>query len=546
MKGTCAAKWLLAVAPLAACQPSGGGNSNPPPDPVLNAVLIPGPRITFARPGATGFEVLPSSAVILRLTSAWPLDGERVEVTLTPFTGGGPRVGPLAWVRRDDNARKATLASVGYIETVVDGFGYSVILTPPPAFLTGTGFDIALRTSQGGTAASPAAYSQYLSVGVRPRVARVPPSAVFFDCNLSHGGVGNWNHTCKNGSSIVARDVALEGWLRGPSPNYFGGNNDPIWVEDWHYDFGPDPDFIEQMYGPNGAFSALGDNSLASAVIVGNPPGTIADGIRMSDLSATGQPIGITVNSFLQPDNRPDATDVTDNTAVMKAELNAWHSMDQDSPRCGAWLGFCRHWIGRGPPPSAAWIALPQSAYPAGVDATAASNAYWAYDPRLLQQGTPLGAGEYVRMVGTLWQDADHAGVTRWYNVRPAFGGWMEIHPPDWIVRVNPPAVPKSLRVVELVTGSAAHVVDSRTLTPADTPQPGQVLRCRERIDGRFTWPASVVQHTATVSATDVTVQTTVRAVSAAGASTSQPGRFKAAYILWWEAGAVETSCRAG
>ncbi len=317
-------------------------------------------------------------------------------------------------------------------------------------------------------------------------------------------------------------------------------------MEDWHYDFGPDPDFIEQTYEPSGAFPALGDNSLASAVLVGNPPGTIAAGIRMSDLSATGQSIGITVNSFLQPDNRPDALDLTDNTAVMKAELNAWHSMDQGSPRCGAWLGFCRHWIGRGPPPSAAWIALPQSAYPSGMDATAAGNAFWPYDPRLMQQGSPLGQGAYVRMLGTLWQDTDHAGVTRWSNVKPAFGGWLEIHPPDWIVRVNPPAVPKSLRVVEIVNWSLTAVLDSRTLTPAETQPSGQVLRCRELVDGRFTLPVSVLQHTTTLGATEVTVQTTVcAAVPGSGGTTLlQPGRFKAAYILWWEAGTAEPTCR--
>jgi hypothetical protein len=68
-KRTRAARYLAAAAALAACRSGGGsGGGGAPPDPVLSAVLLPGQRITFARPGPNGYEVLPSASFILRLT----------------------------------------------------------------------------------------------------------------------------------------------------------------------------------------------------------------------------------------------------------------------------------------------------------------------------------------------------------------------------------------------------------------------------------------------------------------------------------------------
>ncbi len=529
---------LVALAVLHACRLPPPA-STPPALPVLNAVLLPGQRLTFARPdGSGGYEALPASSVILRFTSAWPLDGKRVEVTVSPFTGPGGS-STLTWVRRDDALRKQQLASIGYIETVVDGYGYSVILTPPSALRTATGINVALRTSQGGTPSNPAVYSPYTSLLLKPKAARTLPSAVFFDCTeRGGGGVGSWWDTCKNSSSIVARDVVLEGWVRNPAPNCFGGDNDPICVEDWHYDFAPDPDFVEQMYGRAGAFDSLGDRTLESApaLLHGNPPGTTADAMPIADRSTTGQSLGITINSFVQPDNRP-STNPLDSEVVIKAELNAWHVSSQGSPLCGRFLGFCRNWIGRGPPPGADWTGLPQAAYGSNVDATAAGNAFWPYDPRLLRSGQKLEDGEYVRVAGTLWQDADHGGVTRWTSLKPAFGGWFEIHPVDWIVRSTPPTVPKTIRMVEMINWLPTDdFAETRNLAPSNPMPNGAVLRCRELIDGRFADPASVIQHSAVVGTADVVVRTTVSRFMPVPLP-PRPGRFKAAYILWWEQG---------
>lgn len=548
-----AAAFYCAAVMLQGCSPptTGGGTSVTPPEPVLNAVLLPGQHITFARLIADRtYEALPSASVILRLTSKWPLDGERVRVTLAPVSPP-PQPGPLAWVRSDDLPRKQQLANTGYFETIVDGFGYSVVVTPAPSLQTSNGFNLVVTTTAGGTANQPAAESAPIIVTIRPRAARTLPSAVFFDCDASGRGPGNWYNTCKNSSSIVARDVVLQGWLRGPSPNAFGGNNDPIWIEDWHYDFDLDPDFIEQMYGPQGAFLALSDGTLTAptTVLRGNLPG--GPGMQLVDRAAgTGQPIGITVNSFLQPDNRANLDDQVNSEAALKAELNAWHENNQGSPRCVQFFQQCRHWIGRGAPP-AGWIRLTAADYtPWSVDPDAPANTFWPYDPRLSLVGTsPLVPDDYVRVAGTLWQDTDHGGgVGRWTKLRPAMGGWLELHSVDWIARVPGPAVRKLVRIVERINWDAVNdLAETRTLEPASRPDASHVLRCRELVDGRFTWPASIVQHSATVNATNVVVQTTVRrAVMLPGLPGLQPGRFKASYILWWEPGQPETACRQG
>lgn len=264
--------------------------------------------------------------------------------------------------------------------------------------------------------------------------------------------------------------------------------------------------------------------------------------------AGTGQPIGITVNSFLQPDNRANLDDPVNSEAALKSELNAWHENNQGSPRCVEFFQQCRHWIGRGAPP-AGWIRLTAAEYPVSVDQDAPANTSWPYDPRRpLVGSSALVPDDYVRLAGTLWQDTDHGGgVGRWTKLRPAMGAWLELHPVDWIARVPGPAVRRLVRIVEKINWDATDVAETRTLEPVSRPDASQVLRCRELVDGRFTWPASIVQHSTTVNATNVVVQTTVRrAIIQPGLPGLQPGRFKASYILWWEAGQPETACRQG
>jgi hypothetical protein len=184
---------------------------------------------------------------------------------------------------------------------------------------------------------------------------------------------------------------------------------------------------------------------------------------------------------------------------------------------------------------------------PSSVDADAPANTSWPYDPHLPLVGTSqLVADDYVRLAGTLWQDTDHAGRFEWTRLRPPYGGYLELHPVDWIVRVPGPPVRKAVRIVERINWDPADFAETRTLEPVSRPDSSHVLRCRELVDGRFTWPASIVQHSATLNATNVVVQTTVRRAVQLPGLGLQPGRFKAAYILWWETGQPETGCRQG
>jgi hypothetical protein len=132
--------------------------------------------------------------------------------------------------------------------------------------------------------------------------------------------------------------------------------------------------------------------------------------------------------------------------------------------------------------------------------------------------------------------------------LRPALGAWLELHPVDWIVRVPGPAVRKLVRIVERINWHPTNdSSETRTLEPVPRPDANHVLRCRELVDGRFTLPSSIVQHSTTVNETNVVVQTTVRrAILDTTSPGLQPGRFKASYILWWEVGQPETVCRQG
>jgi len=172
----------------------------------------------------------------------------------------------------------------------------------------------------------------------------------------------------------------------------------------------------------------------------------------------------------------------------LHVELNAWHRDATGAP-------FSRHFVGRGKPP-AFWVN------PFADD----PGAFFPFDP-LDPDGTgALRAGDYILMRGTLWQDLVHYGP----NEPPypfdvgAFagqGGWLEMHPPDWVVRVgNPPGgnARETCKWVTLVTddrtGAGKSIVDA--IYPdfaASSPSRFLEVRdIRDSVDQRITLPASV------------------------------------------------------
>ncbi len=540
--GLSRAFWGAAL--VVAC--NGGANSPPTPPitPILEAVLLPGPFLQFSRHilPVDLYEALPSAMVILRMASAYPGDAGRISIALLPV--GGSASTPLAYVAREDQTGKQRLASSGFFEVVVDNAGYSLLVTPSPAARSGSGFDLSVTNSTPNPPAGTNGTSPTLMVKIRPKVARTLPSDVFFDCGESHDEWnGRWTPNCVESESIIAGNFTLQGWVIKPFFNCddtMPGCLHGTWLEDFHYDFIPDVDFIEKYYGTGGVVASIVGNTDAmnNLTVKGNPvaPGP---GVALLDRKPDGTPRGITLNSFVHTGNRSAGS----NVVQIHGELNAWHKDPEGAD-------FSRHWVGRGAPP-AGW---PLHLVAAGDPHHAAwANAFWPFEPTDPEgRLTPLMAGDYVRVTGALWQDVPHeSGVTPtahdapWSFFNPRLGAWIEIHPVDWVERVSPPAVRKTPAIVDAINSDATPAQQTTDLAPEDSRPAGAVLRCRELVDGRLTDMTSVTQHTVTVADDHVQVVVAVERRIVPGTPNPPgptlnailPGRFKAVYVLWWEAG---------
>jgi hypothetical protein len=520
----------------------------PPVDPVLEAVVMPGPWLPFARnrqlPSVV-YEVLPNPNVILLMASKY--DFSKVNVTIKYLSDESST--PLELVERGATDRKLALDEQGFFEFVFDIYRYSVIVTPRKNERAGLGFDLVMvNQAANGTQSAP------LVVRVRPRVMRTLPSDVFFDCGEDFDNIeGRYHRNCKNSESIVGRNITLQGWLIHPFRNCLG----TLCVEDWHYDFVLDPDFIDSMYGRQGTVVAINGTNAAmeSLTTKGNPPDTRLAGLPIRDVSPDGQPRGVTINSFALPLNTVNKVD--DGQLAMIAELNAWHPAAQGQV-------FSRHWWGRGPAPSG-WVTrtVPSD----DPEFAAEGNAFWPFEPAVpdgpgrpgpLGGGPPGTAASYVRITGTLWQDSAHeegAAPTPtnapWSFLDARKGAWLEIHPVDWLERIpkaRPPTkIPWMFQLISYQEGGKTKTAEF------DSPKPssdaGLSLRCRELIDGRLTDMSSVTSHSVTIGTESVTVAVTVSRrlgeVMPGDPPLQQiiPGRFKAAYIVWWDSGPPSTGC---
>jgi hypothetical protein len=345
--------------------------------------------------------------------------------------------------------------------------------------------------------------------------ATIKPSDVFVgtesDCKSYPSVWGGMRPNCQNSANLIRKDVVVAGWLvSAPYVNKYDYG-----VEDIHYNIMLDPNFIDRMYGPGGLSAALDH-----AVYPGNP--YVPDNpLPFEDLDPSGGPRGVDYGSFIIANNDYD----------IHGELNAWHV--NDSGRL-----WTHRFVGRGTAPGG-WrnIAF-------GDD----SDTWWPWDVMNPDgRAASLQKDDYVVMRGALWQDGDHedgekdplnpwnSGYTRGHS------GWTEIHPVDWIVRVNDPGPPvwkSGTKVKALSEERVPYTIDEGIwprhggLDP--TPYVGQPLRVlraydlQEIIDGRFTQISTVLSKHITNHGTAFTVQVT---------GTGTPGvqgRFKASYIATW------------
>jgi hypothetical protein len=406
---------------------------------------------------------------------------------------------------------------------------------PDPAEFNSMGFDWnKIQVVPGG------ALDSYLS---RPFVAlpATKPSAVFFDVQDKWSLGIRWSGNTKSSRGIVqhaghqARNVMVAGWCSDPIPNIGLPGLDMTkegtteGLEDVWYNVHLDPDFLQRIYGPNGLSHAL--NGL---YLQGTPPFT-ATPIPFEDRSEVdGSSRGVTFNSFMLPYGDP----------ILHCELNAWHTKDTnywyyDGP-WGVGRPSTKNYLGRGRAP-ASWFP-----YVFSKEHRTYSDNWFPYDPYNPEGGNePLNAGDYVVLKGVLWQDGEH-GYTPWADVFPLQAGFLEIHPVDWIVRVNSP-IPGSYRTAHYVpvitnNSSTDHQLDwpvtihphENKFYPAfnhvDRPHL-KVREVEELIDGRFTDMDTVWKHFALNMRNHVEVQVGVKHTGA----TNRHGRFKATYLVTWE-----------
>jgi hypothetical protein len=192
--------------------------------------------------------------------------------------------------------------------------------------------------------------------------------------------------------------------------------------------------------------------------------------------------------------------------------------------------------------------------------------AFWPFDPEHPDGSDQpaFKAGDYILVRGVLWQDQPHEGtydrVDNW-DRGPTEGhaAWLEIHPPDWIVRLDPPVpgLRKTVLTMSLITDHwetrdkieewvTDEFPDFDVRYPAFEVSSGnekkkQVLKVRdveELVDGRFTDLPTVWKHFILDMRDHARVEAGVRH----SGSTKRQGRFKGAYLMAWEVPAPAAS----
>ena len=506
------------------------GSSCPPPQPtslpankpVLQAVFRPGTKPMLVPHDLGGeYEVLPAASIIIRLAPPWPNYPGGLEVTL-----GGADVQEVGSNDYQKQTQLST-AGLGFYIVEMTSSSFDVYAVPPPAKRQGPRVAIQIINHAINPAPGQPTVSDPLTISAITAAAKtiIEPSDVFFDCG---GGqyndedtnlAGEWFYDCKPSSSIVARNVVLAGWLDS-APSVSCPSR---CVEDIHYVLRLDPDFISQLYDDPTFDTPLTGAVLPGHLTTGGPSATTLPFQDISEIDGSSR--GIDLNSFIIP-NQADIADF-----YIQVELNCWHVLGTNDL-------FTRNWAKRGPAP-AGWF---NKAF--GDGHTTDGDCWWAYAPdKPDKSASAPQAGTYVRMKGTIWMDFFHPGSTAWEAIKPGMGGWLEMHPPDWIEVVpSPPSPTKTVQMVSLaLSGIGSPLAATKDITIAPPgPQPsGKSLQYREIIDGRFTDMATVDAHSVTKFADHISVHVQVHQTVLNPNSPHTirwvPGYFKAVYVVWWE-----------
>jgi hypothetical protein len=174
----------------------------------------------------------------------------------------------------------------------------------------------------------------------------------------------------------------------------------------------------------------------------------------------------------------------------------------------------------------------------AGTGPGSDPNVLWPFNPHspLGNMGDgPLKDGDYVRLVGTLWEDQEHdsAGVTTCWQDGPTPGrAHMEIHPVDYLARVVP------AKRVQPSTYTALTLCDNATIDAMEImPPEGGPSEAPVGVEpmtvGAFTTPTT--SPALKIDKLADRVRVTVGAPNWQDSSGAHKGKFFAVFRVYWD-----------
>jgi hypothetical protein len=281
------------------------------------------------------------------------------------------------------------------------------------------------------------------------------PSQVYFD-RADEDSPPVPGNMSKLPAAVVRHDVLVAGTITRPFWNapYDGeahSQQEGPWVEDILWTLVLDVDFIERMYGPEGLSTALVNATLPGHV---SPPsgspgtggvGQLPSRLPFGDLPPDGGGRRYaTVGAFSAPDHN-----------YLHLELNCWHVNEHVGNMRTPFPPEFYVASGRGQPPGG-WVKVYDSRpCTFGAWHGILDDCWWPWDPSH-PDGWPgaIWDGDTVMVCGTLWQDTAHesamGAVNAWARDVPGQGGWLEMHPPDWIHRFHVDAPTRTYAAIAL------------------------------------------------------------------------------------------------
>jgi hypothetical protein len=469
----------------------GGTNSATAQTPVLETVWTQG-RGVIAQNAGGDFDVLPDLEVELRLRVPWPttlqidFDGRQLERQ--------ERTTPLS-----DELRANGFYDLIHVEPLgvpsgSDAFWRVFVRVPTGALNPFTSHAISVRDVLIGEAPPDRKISPPLEVrlasfigtstspGWKRQIAA--PSQVFFNASAVPDGDFRPAQTRVSEPTPWGRlpvRVTLAGWLWGGDE--LGAHHTDSMLEDWHYSLWLDDAFVARNYD---------SYHLQRMVMPGHSYHRSGGATDPMPLAQAGQPPSAIWFKLA-------------GTGEFTVELNAWHPAQH----------------GGSIPPG--WITVPT------IDPASS----WPFDPRAPSDEPSAGEftpGQYVIISGTLYQDSAHYPLDGdracWENRFNGYGGWLEIHPVDWIRRLSAerepqPADARETHHVEGCSESGEQTKEAIVSPLRPAPRSDDVLHALQILDPRFT-VGSVTPSLCRPD--DKTVRVTVKFEKA----------FNSIVVLWW------------